>query len=64
MKWEDEFKKKIVSKEEMARQIKSGDYIGTGLALGNCTPGVYQAILGRAEELKDVTIFDAVPIYP
>jgi 4-hydroxybutyrate CoA-transferase len=60
----DEYKKKVVSKEEMAKQIRSGDFIMTGLALGNCTPGVIHAILDRAGELEDVKICDAVPVYP
>jgi 4-hydroxybutyrate CoA-transferase len=64
MDWKEEYKKKVVSMEEMAKQIKSGDQVATGLALGNCTPGVYHAILDRAGELKDVRILDAVPVYP
>jgi 4-hydroxybutyrate CoA-transferase len=64
MDWREDYKRKVVSKEEMAKQIKSGDFIMTGLALGNATPGIYQAILDRAEELKGVRICDAVPVYP
>lgn len=64
MTWKDEYKKKVVSKEEMAKQIKSGDLIMTGLGLGNCSPGIYHAILDRAEELRNVRIMDAVPVYP
>jgi 4-hydroxybutyrate CoA-transferase len=64
MDWKDDYKRKVVSKEEMAKQVKSGDFIMTGLALGNCTPGIYHAILARAEELKGVRICDAVPVYP
>ena len=43
------------------RDGEADDFIVTGLALGSCTPGVYHAIPGRAEELKDIKILDAVP---
>lgn len=64
MSWKEEYKRKTVSKEDMAKQVKSGDLIITGLALGNCSPDIYHAILDRAEELKNVRIMDAVPVYP
>ena len=64
MNWKDDYQRKVVSKEEMAKQIKSNDFIVTGLALGNCTPGMYQAILDRAGELENVRIMDAVPVFP
>lgn len=64
MDWKDEYKRKMVSKEEMAKQIKSGDFIMNGLGLGAPTPGLIQAILDRAGELKDVVMCDAVPVYP
>ena len=52
MEWQEDYKRKVVSKEEMAKQIKSGDFIMTALGLGCCTPGMIHAILDRAEELK------------
>ncbi|MGV8078755.1 MAG: acetyl-CoA hydrolase/transferase family protein [Syntrophales bacterium] len=64
MDWREDYKKKCVSVEEMAKQIKSGDSIMNGLALNAPTPRVVQAILDRAEELRDVVICDAVPVYP
>lgn len=64
MDWRDDYKRKMVSKEEMAKQIKSGDFIMNGLGLGAPTPGLIQAILDRAGELKDVVMCDAVPVYP
>jgi len=64
MDWREDYKRKVVSKEEMAKQIKSGDFIMTALALGNCTPGMTHAILDRANELQGVKICDAVPVYP
>jgi 4-hydroxybutyrate CoA-transferase len=64
MTWQEDFKRKVVSVEEMAKKIQSGDFIMNGLALGAPTPRVVQAILDRAPELKDVVICDAVPVYP
>lgn len=64
MDWRDDYKRKLVSKEEVAKRIQSNDLIMTGLGLGNCSPGIYHAILDRAEELRNVRIMDAVPVYP
>jgi len=64
MDWREEYKKKLVSMEEMAKQIKSGDFIVVAMAISMCSPDVYNAILARAEELKNVTILDAVPVRP
>ncbi|MEN6319202.1 MAG: acetyl-CoA hydrolase/transferase C-terminal domain-containing protein [Syntrophaceae bacterium] len=64
MDWKEDYKRKIVSAEEMAKQVKSGDFIMLGLGLGCPTPRIIQAILDRAGELKDVAICDAVPVYP
>ena len=64
MDWREEYKKKSVSMEEMAKQIKSGDIVGAAMAISMCSPDVYNAILARAEELRNVTILDAVPLRP
>lgn len=64
MDWREEYKEKSVSMEEMAKQIKSGDIIGVAMAISMCSPDVYNAILARAEELRNVKILDAVPVRP
>jgi len=64
MDWREEYKRRLFSLEEMAKQIKSGDTIGTAMAVGNCSPDVYHAILDRWEEVKNVRFIDAVPIRP
>jgi 4-hydroxybutyrate CoA-transferase len=64
MNWRDDYKKKIVSFEEAAKQVKSGDFIGIGLGIGACSPAMYEAILNRWEELKGVKISDAVQVRP
>jgi 4-hydroxybutyrate CoA-transferase len=50
--------------EEMAKQVKSGDMVATGLGIGACSPDVYHTILGRHEELRDVWILDSVQVRP
>src|SRR5512137_2955504 len=64
MDWREEYKEKLVSMEGMAKQIKSGDIIGVAMAISMCSPDVYNAILARAEELRNVKILDAVPVRP
>jgi 4-hydroxybutyrate CoA-transferase len=64
MDWKDEYKKKTVSFEEMAKQIKSGDTVGAAMGISMCSPDLYNAILERAGELRNVTILDAVPVRP
>jgi len=64
MDWRDEYKRKVVSMEEAAKQIKSGDFVGVGLAVGACSPAMYDAILARWKELKGVRISDTVQVRP
>jgi hypothetical protein len=55
---------KLVSMEEAARQIQSGDFVGVGLGIGACSPEMYEAILARHAELEGVRICDAVQVRP
>jgi len=64
MDWKEEYKKKVVSMEEAAKQIKSGDVVASGLGIGACSTDMYQSILDRHEELRDVWIVDAVQVRP
>jgi 4-hydroxybutyrate CoA-transferase len=64
MDWKEEYRKKLVSLEEAARQIKSGDFIGIGLGIGACSPDFIHAVLDRWEELREVMICDTVPVRP
>jgi 4-hydroxybutyrate CoA-transferase len=64
MDWREEYKKKVVSFAEAAKQIKSGDFVGIGLAIGACSPAMFDAILDRWKELEGVRICDAVPVRP
>jgi 4-hydroxybutyrate CoA-transferase len=62
--WEQEYQNKVISFNEAAATIKSGDFVGTGLAVGACSPDMYNAIFERREELQDVWISDTVQIRP
>ena len=64
MDWREEYKKKVVSFAEAAKQIKSGDFVGIGLAIGSCSPAMFDAILDRWKELKGVRICDSVAVRP
>jgi len=64
MDWKEDYRKKLVSLEEMALQISSGDIVGTTMGVSECSPDVYEAILGRAGELRGVKILSAVPVRP
>ena len=64
MDWREEYKKSVVSFAEAAKQIKSGDFVGIGLAIGACSPAMFDAILDSWKELEGVRICDSVPVRP
>lgn len=64
MSWKEEYERKTVTFEAVARHIRSGDFVGTGLGIGACSPAMYDVILDRWHELTDVTISDTVPVRP
>jgi len=62
MAWKEEYQKRLVSLEEAARKIQSGDFVGTGVAIGACSPDFIHAVLDRWEELEGVSICETVPV--
>jgi 4-hydroxybutyrate CoA-transferase len=58
----EEYKRKLVTIKEAAATVRSDDFVGTGLAFGSCSPDMFHSILDRADELKNVTISDCVPV--
>ncbi|MDD5168215.1 MAG: acetyl-CoA hydrolase/transferase C-terminal domain-containing protein [Syntrophales bacterium] len=62
--WREDYKKKVVSFTDAAKQVRSGDFVCVGLGIGACTPDMYNAILDRWEELQDVIISDTVCVRP
>lgn len=61
---QEAYRKKLISLDEFAKLIKSGDNICTGLAIGGVSPDFHNAILARGDELENVTWADAVQVRP
>ncbi len=59
-----EYKQKLGTIEGAAQKIESGDLVATGLAIGACSVDMYDAILARHEELRNVKFFDTVQVRP
>ncbi len=64
LKWQEDYQRKLVSYEEAAKQIRSGDFIGIPLGVGMCSNNLLDAILDRHEELENVIICDCIQVYP
>jgi 4-hydroxybutyrate CoA-transferase len=60
----EQYKKKLISIEEFAKLIKSGDTLMNALGPGACSRELHEAILARADELENVTHQDTVQIKP
>ena len=63
-KWKEEYRRKLVSFEEAARTIQSGDFVSLAIGAGGCSSELYEAILNRHEELRDVIIMDSIQLRP
>ncbi|MFC1974105.1 acetyl-CoA hydrolase/transferase family protein [Chloroflexota bacterium] len=61
MNWEDEYKSKLVSPEEAASKVKSGDWVV--FPTGRAPYAFGLALASRKEELKDVKVLDMSPSY-
>ncbi|HZK43608.1 MAG TPA: acetyl-CoA hydrolase/transferase C-terminal domain-containing protein [Syntrophomonadaceae bacterium] len=55
MDWINEYKKKLVSADEAAKQVKSGDWVEYGFGI-NCARDFDEALAKRKDELYDVNI--------
>lgn len=64
MDYQSEYRRKLISIQEAARKVQSGDIVATGLAVGACSADMYHAILDRHNELEKVLIFDTVQVRP
>jgi len=62
MSIQEDYQKKLISIEDFAKMIKSGDNIATGLGLGGVSVDIHNALLNRADELENVTWGDAVQL--
>lgn len=61
MDWQEEYKKKMISAEEAASFVKSGDQVA--FTAGREALAIGLAIAARKEELKGVKIFSASPTF-
>jgi 4-hydroxybutyrate CoA-transferase len=62
-KWEDEYKRKLTSAEELAKTVKDGDRIFCGS--GSCSPdAILGALFDRAGELNDVVFGGLIMLAP
>ena len=64
MNWKEDYKRKVVSLDDAAKQVKSGDHVGIGLGIGACSPRYAGRHLNRWEDLRDVSMNDSVPVRP
>ena len=64
MGWNAEYRDKVVTFEQAARQIRSGDTVATALALGAWSIDMVHAILNRYKELENVTLMDGLQLNP
>jgi 4-hydroxybutyrate CoA-transferase len=59
-----EYQKKLISLDAAAKKVQNGDIIATPLAIGACSTDMYNAILARHNELRNVKIMDTVQVRP
>jgi 4-hydroxybutyrate CoA-transferase len=63
MEWQAEYQKKLVSAEKAVSVIKSGDRVG--MPGGSSQPiDLVNALGKRKDELKDVTFYSGISMYP
>ncbi len=62
--WKEHYKKGQLSFEGAAKLVKSGDSVVTGLAIGGCSPQLFDAILDRNAELENVRLIDTIQLRP
>jgi 4-hydroxybutyrate CoA-transferase len=64
MGWQEKYKRKLISVEDAAKLVKSGDVILSALGLGEPSMAIPTAITARKDELKNVTVGSALQIRP
>lgn len=62
MNWQDDYKRKLTTFEEAAQLVRSGETVSMGFGPAAPSSEMYEAILNRHEELKDVVIVDALQV--
>jgi 4-hydroxybutyrate CoA-transferase len=64
MNQDREYRGKVVSFEQAANQIRSGDTVATALALGAWSIEMVHAMLDRYKDLENVTLMDGLQLNP
>jgi len=62
--WKQYYQNRLISFQQAAQEVKTEDVVGIGLAIGGCSSEMYEAILDRHHELKDVKIVDTIQLRP
>lgn len=60
-RWQDRYKDKLVTAEQAARMVKSGDVVRFGI--GKPPIPILEALARRNGELENVTIVQCYPVY-
>ena len=64
MSWREEYKSKLCSNEDVAKNVQSGDRLFTPLGLGQPSTAVMDAIADRKDELEDIQYISALIFHP
>lgn len=64
VKWQQAYQDKLISYEEAAQLLQSGDFLATSLSNGSMSSQLVEVILDRGQELEDVIISDSLNVYP
>jgi 4-hydroxybutyrate CoA-transferase len=64
LNWKDSYQRKLITFEDAAKKVKSGDFVTTALGLGACSVDFFEAILDRYNELQNVSLSDSLQLHP
>jgi len=62
--WKQTYQDKLISYQDAAQLVQSGDFIATSLSNGSMSNDLIEPILDRWEELEGVIISDSLNVYP
>lgn len=62
--WKQTYQGKLISYQDAAKLVRSGDFIATSLSNGSMSGDLIEPILDRWQELEGVTISDSLNVYP
>ena len=62
--WQEAYQSKLISYQDAAQLVKSGDFVTTSLSNGSMSTQLIEPILDRWKELEGVIISDSLNVYP